>query len=162
TPAAATWYPLPHATNGAESTRRPSLPRPEPGRGEDAPVRPGRRLRGVPARHDRGASAPSDPHPLLLHLVQPLPLRGPAPDRWRDHGLLPLAGGHPCDALEGRPPDGGLRASVSGALQELPGAERRACLDSPAVRRAECPGGRLGRAGRALALGRSLGAGAWG
>src|SRR5262249_24948170 len=45
TPAAATWYPRTHATCGAESTRRPSLPRPEPVRGEDAPVRPGRRLR---------------------------------------------------------------------------------------------------------------------
>src|SRR5262249_41154962 len=151
TPAAATWYPLPHATSGAQSTRGPSLPRREPVRGEDAPLRPGRRLRGVPARHDRRAPAAPDPYPLLLHLVQPLALRGLAPGRWRGHGLLPLAGAHPCDALAGRPPDGGLRACVSGALQELPGAERRASADRPVVRRAECPGGRLGRAGRALA-----------
>ena len=37
--------------------------------------------------------------------------------RWLPH--------HACDALEGRAPDRRVRSSVSGTVQELPGAERR-------------------------------------
>ena len=65
--------------------------------------------------------------------------------------LLPLAGTHACDALEGRAPDRRVRSSVSGTVQELPGAERRTSVDRLAVHRAECCGGRVGRAGGALA-----------
>ncbi|MGA8313436.1 MAG: hypothetical protein WB755_25660, partial [Terriglobales bacterium] len=39
-------------------------------------------------------------------------------------GLLPLAGTHACDALEGRAADRRVRSSVSGTVPELPGAER--------------------------------------
>jgi len=35
-------------------------------------------------------------------------------------GLLPLAGTHACDALEGRAPDRRVRSSASGTVQELP------------------------------------------
>ena len=40
-----------------------------------------------------------------------------------------------------------VRSSVSGTVQELPGAERRTSVDRLAVHRAECCGGRVGRAG---------------
>ena len=66
-------------------------------------------------------------------------------------GLLPLAGTHACDALEGRAADRRVRSSVSGTVPELPGAERRTSVDRLAVHRAECCGGRVGRAGGALA-----------
>src|SRR5271166_2273955 len=74
---------------------------------------------------------------------------------------LPLAGTHACDALEGRAPERRVRSSVSGTVQELPGAERRTSVDRLAVHRAECCGGRVGRAGGALALERPVGEDAW-
>src|SRR3989442_61571 len=52
------WYPgilLAHAKSSGESTGRAGIPCPEPVRRQDAPLRQGRRLRGVPAGHDRGA-----------------------------------------------------------------------------------------------------------
>ena len=48
-----------------------------------------------------------------------------------------------------------------GTVQELPGAERRTSVDRLAVHRAECCGGRVGRAGGALALERPVGEHAW-
>src|SRR5271157_1677323 len=70
TAAAAPWYPLTYAKSSAKSTRRAGVPCAEPIGRQDAPVRQGRRLRGVPASHDRGAPAAPDPHPVLLRLVQ--------------------------------------------------------------------------------------------
>src|SRR5208337_90650 len=52
-----------------------------------------------------------------------------------------------------------VRSSVSGTVPELPGAERRTSVDRLAVHRAECCGGRVGRAGGALALERPVGGG---
>ena len=72
-----------------------------------------------------------------------------------------LAGTHASDALEGRAPDRRVRSSVSGTVQELPGAERRTSVDRLAVHRAECCGGWVGRAGGALALERPVGEDAW-
>src|SRR5947207_15965860 len=68
-------YPLPHAKSRAIRTRRAGLPRPEPIGRQDAPLRHGRRLRGVPAGPDRSTPAASHPHPLVLCFVQPLALR---------------------------------------------------------------------------------------
>ena len=72
TAATAPWYPLTHAKSSAKSTRRAGVPCAEPIGRQDAPLRQGRRLRDVPAGHDRGAPAVPDPHPVLLRLVQPL------------------------------------------------------------------------------------------
>ena len=77
------------------------------------------------------------------------------------NGLLPLAGTHACDVLEGRAPDRRVRSSVSGTVQELPGAERRTSVGRLAVHRAECCGGRVGRVGGAVALERPVGEDAW-
>ena len=88
--------------------------------------------------------AAPDPYPVLLRLVHPLALRRLAGRRRPGDGLLPLAGTHACDALEGRAPDRRIRSSVSGTVQELPGAERRTPVDRLAVHRAECCGGRVG------------------
>ena len=49
--------------------------------------------------------AAPDPHPVLPRLVPPLALRRLAGRRRPGDGLLPLAGTHACDALEGRTPD---------------------------------------------------------
>ena len=144
---------LTHAKSSAKSTRRAGVPCAEPIGRQEAPLRQRRRLRGVPAGLDRGAPAAPDPHPVLLRLVQPLALRRLAGRRRPGDGLLPLAGTHACDALEGRAPDRRVRSSVSGTVPELPGAERRTSVDRLAVHRAECCGGRVGR-------GRSTGAGA--
>ena len=145
TAATAPWYPLTHAKSSAKSTRRAGVPCAEPIGRQDAPLRQGCRLRGVPAGHDRGAPAAPDPHPVLLRLVQPLALRRLAGRRWPGDGLLPLAGTHACDALEGLAPDRWARSSVSGTVQGLPGAERPTSVDRLAVHRAECCGGRVGR-----------------
>src|SRR5271157_296246 len=155
--ATAPWYPLTHAKSSAKSTRRAGVPCAEPIGRQEASLRQGRRLRGVPAGHHRGAPAAPDPHPVLLCLVQPLALRRLAGRRRPGDGLLLLAGTHACDALEGRAPDRRVRSSVSGTVQELPGAERRTSVDRLAVHRAECCGGRVGRAGGALALQRPVG-----
>ena len=64
--------------------------------------------------------AAPDPHPVLLCLVQPLALRRLARRRRPGDGLLPLAGTHACDALEGRAPDRRVRSSVSGTVQSYP------------------------------------------
>src|SRR5208337_3076263 len=155
------WYPLTHAKSSAKSTRRAGVPCAEPIGRQAAPLRQGRRLRGVPASQDRGAPAAPDPHPVLLRLVQPLALRRLAGRRRPGDGLLPLAGTHACDALEGRAPDRRVRSSGSGTVPELPGAERRTSVDRLAVHRAECCGGRVGRAGGAVALERPVGEDAW-
>ena len=133
TAATAPWYPVTHAKSSAKSTRRAGVPCAEPIGRQEAPLRQGRRLRGVPAGHDRGAPAAADPHPVLLRLVQPLALRRLAGRRRPGDGLLPLAGTHACDALEGRAPDRRVRSSVSGTVQELPSAERRTSVDRLAV-----------------------------
>ena len=52
TAATAPWYPLIHAKSSAKSTRRAGVPCAEPIGRQDAPLRQGRRLRGVPAGHD--------------------------------------------------------------------------------------------------------------
>src|SRR5271165_5843007 len=161
TAATAPWYPLTHAKSSAKSTRRAGVSCAEPIGRQDAPLRQGRRLRGLPAGHDRGAPAAPDPHPVRLRLVQPLALRRLAGRRRPGDGLLPLAGTHACDALEGRAPDRRVRSSLSGTVQELSGAERRTSVDRLAVHRAECCGGWVGRAGEALALERPLGEDAW-
>ena len=88
------WYSLTHARRSAKSTRRAGVACAEPIGRQDAPVRQGRRLRGVPAGHDRGAPAAPDLHPVLLRLVQPLALRRLAGRRRPGDGLLPLAGTH--------------------------------------------------------------------
>src|SRR5262249_37651638 len=78
-------YPLIHAQSSAKGTRRAGLSCPEPLCRQDAPLRPGRGLRGVPARHDRGASASPDPRPVLLRLIQPLAFRRLARGRRPGH-----------------------------------------------------------------------------
>src|SRR5208337_4982671 len=161
TAATTPWYPLTHAKSSAKCTRRAGVPCAEPIGRQEAPLRQGRRLRGVPAGPDRGAPAAPDPHPVLLRLVQPLALRRLAGRRRPDDGLLPLAGTHACDALEGRTPDRRVRSSVSGTVQELPGAERRTSVDRLAVHRADSRGGRVDRAGGALALERPVSEDAW-
>ena len=85
---------LSHAKSSAKSTRRAGVPCAEPIGRQEAPLRQGRRLRGVPAGLDRGAPAAPDPHPVLLRLVQPLALRRLAGRRRLGDGLLPLAGTH--------------------------------------------------------------------
>src|SRR5271157_717249 len=52
TVATAPWYPLTHAKSSAKSTRRAGVPCAEPIGRQDAPLRQGRRLRGVPAGRD--------------------------------------------------------------------------------------------------------------
>ena len=159
--ATAPWYPLIHAKSSAKSTRRAGVPCAEPIGRQEAPLRQGRRLRGVPASQDRGAPAAPDPASVMLRLVQPLALRRLAGRRRPGDGLLRLAGTHACDALEDRAPDRRVRSSVSGTVPELPGAERRTSVDRLAVQRAEYCGGRVGRAGGALALERPVGEDAW-
>ena len=138
TAATAPWYPLIHAKSSAKGTQRAGVPCAEPLGRQEASLRQGRRLRGDSAGHDRGAPAAADPHPVLLRFVQPLALRRPAGRRRPGDDLLPLAGTHACDALEGRAPDRRVRSSVSGTIPELPGAERRTSVDRLAVHRAEC------------------------
>src|SRR5271157_413552 len=94
TVATAPWYPLTHAKSSAKSTRRAGVPCAEPIGRQDAPLRQGRRLRGIPGGHDRGAPAAPDPHPVLLRPVQPLALCRLAGRRRPGDGLLPLAGTH--------------------------------------------------------------------
>jgi putative transposase len=65
-------------------------------------------------------------------------VRGLPSDRWRGDGLLPLAGAHPCDALEGRPQDGGLRASVSGAILPTPAEIPHVIVGEWSRRRSHC------------------------
>ena len=63
--------------------------------------------RGMIETHQRHP----DPHPVLLCHVEPLAVCCLAGGRRPGHGLLPLAGPHACDALEGRASDRGLRTS---------------------------------------------------
>src|SRR5271165_6218502 len=63
TAATAPWCPLTHAKSSAKSTRRAGVPCAEPIGRQDAPLRQGCRLRGVPAGHDRGAPAG---HPIRI------------------------------------------------------------------------------------------------
>ena len=105
-------------------------------------------------------------HPIrilsYLCFVELLALCCLAGGRRPGHGLLPLAGAHACDALEGRASDRGLRTSISGAIQELPGAGRRTSVDRFARRRAECRGCRARCASGGLALERPVGEESWG
>ncbi len=120
------WYPLTHAKSSAKNTRRAGVPCAKPSGRQDAPLRQGRRLRGVPAGHDRGAPAAPDPRPVLYCVLSNHWHFAVWPDAdGQVNGLLPLAGTRACDALEGRAPDRRVRSSVSGTVQELPGAERR-------------------------------------
>ena len=93
---------------------------------EDAPLRQRGRLRGVRAGHGRspqatprgvqagdGRSAPAAPIRILSYCVLSnhwhfvvWPEGG-----WPGHGFFPLAGAHPCDAVEGRASDRGVRSS---------------------------------------------------
>src|SRR5271157_3801275 len=87
TVATAPWNLLTHAKSSAKSTRREGVPCPEPIGRQDAPLRQGRRLRGVPAGHDRSPPAAPHPHPVLLRLVQPMALCPLARDTRPGHGL---------------------------------------------------------------------------
>ena len=78
------------------------------------------------------------------------------------HGLLPLAGAHACDALEGRAPHRGIRPPVSGPIQELPRAERRPSVDRLAVRRAAMRWGRAWSSERRTGVGEACGRGGTG
>ena len=156
------WYPLiTHAKSSAKSTRRAGVPCAEPLGRQDAPLRQGRRLRGVPAGHDRGAPTAPDPNPVHCVLSNHWHFAVWPDADGQVTAFFTLAGTHACDALEGRAPDRRVRSSVSGTVQELPGAERRTSVDRLAVHRAECCGGRVGRAGGALALERPVGEDAW-
>src|SRR5208283_3862634 len=62
----------------------------------------------------RSASCP------LLRLVQPLALRRLAGRRRSGDGLLPLAGTHACDALEGRAPDRRYGHLYQGRFKSIP------------------------------------------
>src|SRR5208283_4509930 len=120
TAATAPWSPLTHAKSSTKSTRRAGVPCAEPIGRQDAPLRQGRRLRGVPAGHDRGAPAAPDPYPVLLCLVQPLALRRLAGRRRPGDGLLPLAGTHACDTLEDRAADRRYGHLCQGRFQSFP------------------------------------------
>ncbi len=115
TAATAPWYPFAHAKSSAKSTRRAGVPCAEPIGRQEAPLRQGRRLRGVPAGHDRGAPAAPDPHPVLYWVLSNYWHFAVRPDadgqvtaffRW-------LAHTHACDVLESRAPDRRIRSSVS-------------------------------------------------
>ena len=78
---------LPIPKSSAKSTRRAGAPCAEPIGRQDAPLRQGRRLRGVPAGYDRAHQRHSIRILSSLRLVQPLALRRLAGRRRPGDGL---------------------------------------------------------------------------
>src|SRR5208337_4233490 len=70
----------------------------------------------------------------------------------RGLGLFALADSDPCAAMARRLPLVGVRASVPGAVQVLPGGVGRAPLHGAALGRAQSLAGQLGRTGAKLAM----------